>query len=216
MKKIISILFLFLLCYSCYYIYNKTENTKLYISLIGDEISNNPYLKHNKQIEYINTDFIDNNYHINDLLNIIKYNQEIDINNKTESIHRVLKKSDIVFLSIGMNDIYYKLNDNTKEIYIYLNNIINNYEQILNVISKYSYKNVYIIGCYNTTNRYNDIFTYINYKLKKLANNYNYTFIDLKILNNNPKYYQNNANFTLNNAGYKEIYQIIVENLKKY
>lgn len=216
MKKIISILFLFLLCYACYYIYNKTENKKLYISLIGDDISSNPYLKSNNKISNINKDFINENYHITDLLNTIKYNKEITKDNKTCSIHRVLKKSDIIILSIGMNDIYYKLNDNTKEIYTYLNNIINDYEQILNIISKYEYKEVYILNYYNKSNKYNDIFTYINYKLKELSNKYNYTYIDLKILNNNQIYYKNNNDFTLNNAGYYQIYKIIVEKLKKY
>ena len=216
MKKIISILFLFLLCYACYYIYNNTEDNKLYLSLIGDELANNPYFKTNDKISKINKDFVNDNYHITDLLNIIKYNQEIEISNKTESIHQILKKSDIIILSIGMNDLYYKLNDNIKEIYTYLNNIINNYELILNEISKYDYKDVYILSYYNINNRYNDIFTYINYKLKNLSNTYNYTYIDLNILNNNPKYYQNNSNFTLNNEGYHQIYKLIVEKTKKY
>lgn len=217
MKKIISILFLFLLCYACYYIYNKTEDNKLYISLIGDNLVINPYIKPNNSISTINKDFANKDYHINDLLNIIKYNQEISLNNKTESIHQLLKKSDIIILSIGMNDIHYKLNDNTKEIYTYLNNIINNYELILKEISKYDYQDVYIFNYYNTTNKYNDIFTYINFKLKKLTNEYNYTYIDLyNILNNKPNYYINMPNFTPNNAGYYEIYKLIVEKLKKY
>ena len=216
MKKIISILFLFLLCYTCYYIYNKTEDNKLYISLIGDKISANPYLLPNKEISNINKDFINENYHINDLLNIIQYNQELKVNDKTESIHQIFKKSDIIILSIGMNDIYYKLNDNIKEIYTYLNNIINNYELILDEISNYDYKNVYILGYYNIFNKYNDIFTYINYKLKKLSDKYNYTYINLNTLSNNSNYYQFTNNFNLNNDWYYQIYKIIVEKLKKY
>lgn len=216
MKKIISILFLFLLCYACYYIYNKTEDNKISISLIGDNIANNPYLLPNEQIKLINKDFINDNYHITDLLNIIKYNQEIEINNKTESIHKLLKESDIIILSIGMNDIYYKLNDNTKEIYTYLNNIINNYELILKEISKYDYKDIYILGYYDTFDKYNDIFTYINYKLNNLSKTYHYTYLDLKILNNTPNYYQNKDSYDLNKAGYQQIYKLIVEKLKKY
>ena len=217
MKKIISILFLFLLCFACYYIYNKTEDNKLYITLIGDEIVINPYLKPNNKISNINKDFTNKNYHITDLLNILKYNQELEVNKKTESIHQLLKKSDIIILSIGMNDIYYKLNDNTKEIYTYLNNIINNYELILDEISKYDYKEVYILNYYNINNKYNDIFTYINYKLEILTNKYNYTYLNLNnILNNKPNYYQNIDNFTLNTAGYHQIYKLIVEKLKKY
>ena len=215
MKKIILILFLFFLLYACYLIYNLTEDNNKYITLIGDNIANNPYLKNIENIS-INNDFINKDYHINDLLNIIKYNQELDIDNKTESIHQLLKKSDIVILSIGMNDLYYKLNDNTKEIYTYLNNMINNYELIIKELTRYDYQQVYILGYYNITNKNNDIFTYINYKLSNIAKNNNYTFIDTnKILNNKPEYYVKETSFILNKQGYYQIFNILVENLKK-
>ena len=143
-------------------------------------------------------------------------NAKVDIDNKTESIHKLLKESDIVIISIGMNDIYYKLNDNTKEIYSYVNDIINNYNIILKEISKYDNKYVFILGYYNITNKNNDIFTYVNYKLKNIVNNYHYTYLDLnKILYNNKNYYQKSNVFYLNNAGYEQIYKLIVENLKK-
>ena len=216
MKKIIFILFLFFLLYACYYIYNITEDNKLNVVLIGDTIADNPYLDNYPNINKINKDFINRDYHLKDLLNIIKYNQELDIDNKTESIHKLLKESDIVIISIGMNDIYYKLNDNTKEIYSYVNDIINNYNIILKEISKYDNKYVFILGYYNITNKNNDIFTYVNYKLKNIVNNYHYTYLDLnKILYNNKNYYQKSNVFYLNNAGYEQIYKLIVENLKK-
>ena len=215
MKKIILILFLFFLLYACYIIYTLTEDNNKYITIIGDSIANNQYLKDIDNI-LVNNDFVNKDYRINDLLNIIKYNEELEINNKTESIHQLLKKSDVVIISIGMNDLYYKLNDNTKEIYTYLNNMINNYELIIKEISKYDYQRVYILGYYNITKKNNDIFIYINYKLSKIAKNYNYTYIDTnKILNNKPEYYQNETSFNLNNEGYHQIFNILVENLKK-
>ena len=215
MKKIILILFLFFLLYACYIIYTLTEDNNKYITIIGDSIANNQYLKDIDNI-LVNNDFVNKDYRINDLLNIIKYNEELEINNKTESIHQLLKKSDVVIISIGMNDLYYKLNDNTKEIYTYLNNMINNYELIIKEISKYDYQRVYILGYYNITKKNNDIFIYINYKLSKIAKNYNYTYIDTnKILNNKPEYYQNETSFNLNNEGYYQIFNILVENLKK-
>ena len=215
MKKIMLILFLFLSCYICYFIYNITEDNKNYFLALGDNIVDNPYLKENPKVSTYNTDFINKDYRIIDLLNIIKYNQELTINNKQVSIHQLLKKSDIVILSIGMNDIYYKLNDNTKEIYTYLNNMINNYEEILKEINRYDHKQVIIIGYYNITNKNNDIFTYINYKIKRIANKYNYTYLELNnTMYNNQKYLQKTNNFYLNNEGYQEINKLIVENLK--
>ena len=116
-----------------------------------------------------------------------------------------------------MNDIYYKLDNNPKEIYTFLNNMLNNYEEILKEINKYNYKQVFILGYYNITNENNDIFNYINYKLEKISSNYKYTCIDLnKTINKNPKYLLKQNKYYLNEEGFKQISNLIVENLKKY
>jgi len=215
MKKIILILFLFLSCYLCYFIYNVTEDNKQYILGIGDNVADNQYLEKDNKYIY-NNNFINQDYRIIDILNIIKYNQEITINNKEVSIHRLLKKSDIIIISIGMNDIYYKLNDDTKEIYTYLNNIISNYEKIKKEINRYSPKQVIILGYYNIYSKNNDLFNYINYKLEKLADKHNCTYIELnKIMHNNQKYLKKSTKFYPNNEGYNQIHKLIVEKLKK-
>ena len=58
-----------------------------------------------------------------------------------------------------MNDIYYKLNNNTKDIYSYVNEMINDMEILLDSIKKYSCNKVIVLGYYNITNKNNDIFT---------------------------------------------------------
>lgn len=217
MKKIIILLFLFFLCYVCYYTYNTTTNNKLYVTSIGDNLGNIDKISSTLPVKTYNKDFIDKNYRIVDLLNIIKYNQEKTLDGKNISIHQILKKTDILVISIGMNDIYYKLNDNTKEIYTYLNNMVIEYEELLKEVSKYDYKQVYVLGYYNIYNKTNDIFTYINYKIKNLADDYQYTYLNLNnIFYNNQEYLIKNDNFYLNNEGLDQIYKLIVENLKKY
>ena len=110
-----------------------------------------------------------------------------------------------------------KLNDNTKDIYTYTNEMINNMEYILDEIAKYNPHQVFVLSYYNITNNYNDIFTYLNYKLQKITNNHNYTYLELnKKLKNNPEILEKSNNFSLNNEGYSIINQIIVENSKKY
>ncbi len=211
MKKIILILFLFFLLLSCFFIYQLTEDRQLDIITVGDSTVYNPYLK-----DKVNHDFVNKDYYINDLINIIKYNQEIEIDEKSESLHQLLKKADILIISIGMNDIYHKLNNDPKETYTYLNNIIDKYDELLSIVSKYDYQKVYILNYYNITNKQNDLFTYINYKLNKLTKKYHYTYLDIaKILNNKSEYLLKSDQFTLNNDGYYQIYKLIVENLKK-
>lgn len=212
MKKIMLILFLFLIIFTCYITYKLTINNTPYYLSIGDITADNPYLKNNSQITY-NNYFVNKDNRIKDLVNIIKYNQEIEKDNKYISIHQLLKKADIVVLSIGTNDIYNKLNEDTKEIYTYLNKMINDIEYILNEIKRYDYKKVYVLGYYNTTTKNNDIFTYINYKLKKITQSKNYTFIDLnQSLKNEPKYLIKENNYYLNETGYRIIYNILKEN----
>ena len=214
MKKIILVLFLFL---SCYLIYNLTEHNNLSCLAIGDAIADNPYLKNNNLITQYNNNYINKDYRIIDLVNIIKYNKEIEIENKPISIHRLLKNTDILIISIGMNDIYYKLNSDIKSIYTYINDMVNNMETLYDEINRYSYKKVIVLGYYNITNKNNDIFTYLNYKMKRITEKYNYQYIELNnIFQNNPNYLQKNDHFELNNQGYSEINKIIVENFKKY
>ena len=214
MKKIILILFLFL---SCYLIYTYTEDNTLSYLVIGDTIADNPYIKNNPQIKKYNNSYISNDFRITDLINVIKYNEETNINNKKISIHRLLKNSDVIIISIGMNDIYYKLNSDTKDIYTYLNDIIEKMEILLSEINRYHYTQVLVLGYYNITNNNNDIFTYLNYKLKKTIEKYRYEYIELNdTLKNSPHLYKKANHFTLNSQGYNEINKIIVEKLKKY
>ena len=212
MKKIILVLFLFL---SCYIIYNSTEKKEISCLVIGDLIADNKYIKNNSIITEYNNTYINENYRIKDIINIIKYNEELENNNKKISIHRLMKTTDILIISIGMNDIYSKLNDNTKNIYTYINNMVQDMELLFDKINKYNYKKVIVLGYYNINSNNNDIFTYLNYKMKKITNKYNYTYLELNnIVKNNSNYLKKDNNFNLNDNGYKEISKIIVENLK--
>lgn len=213
MKKIILILFLFL---SCYVIYNLTEKESISILVMGDNKLNKNIIKQNNNITY-NSNYTDAYYRITDLINIIKYNEEKEINNEKISLHRLLKTSDILIISIGMNDIYSKLNTDTFEIYTYINDMVNNMEILLEEINKYSYKQVLILGYYNINNKNNDLFTYLNYKMKKITTKYNYEYIELNnFIKNNPNYLKNDHNFELNNQGLEQLSKIIVEKLKIY
>ena len=214
MKKIMLILFLFFLCLSCYYIYKVTEVNTVNITSIGDSIADIKNISNLNNLNKYNNSFISKDYRIIDLLNIIKYNEESIINDKDISIHQLLKNSNVLIISIGMNDIYYKINANTKEIYTYVNNLIAEYDELLAGINKYHYDKVIVFGYYNIQNKNNDIFTYTNYKLKKLVDKYNYTFINLNnYFYNNPKYLQNDNYFYLNNEGYNQIFKLIVEKI---
>ena len=224
MKKVILILILFL---SCYFIYNQTSNDKLYYLTIGDSLSKGTneygivsygyneyvreYLEENKKLEGFNKTFTDNDYRIIDIIKILEYNEKKD----NYSLNRLIKKADIITISLGMNELYYKLEKNNQNIYTYIDNMIKNYYKLSNYINKFHHNKVYVLGFYNTTGKSDDIFTYSNHKLKEMCSKYNYIYVDLsKILTNNPNYFEKRDGFIPNNNGYHKISQIIVENLE--
>lgn len=216
MKKIIYLLFLFLFIFMCYLIYELTDNDNLTCLVIGDSIADNIYLRENKKINNYNNQFINKDHRMIDLLHIIKYNEEINYQNNTISIHQLLKQSDIVIISIGMNDIYAKLEDDPKNMYTYLNEMVNNMELILDEISRYKNTKIIVLGYYNIFDKKNDLFIYINYKIKRITEKHDYIYIDTnKNLNNNQKYLLKNNQFYLNDHGYQKINELIVEKLEK-
>ena len=225
MKKVFLILTLFL---SCYFIYTKTEGDKKNYLVIGDSLSKGineygvasygysdfikDYLENKKIIKNYNKTYTDVNYKVSDIVKILEYNES----KNNISLNRLIKEADIITISLGIDEIYYKINKNNQNIYTYIDNMISDYNKILNYISKFHHDKVYILGYYNTTKNNIDIFNYANYKLEVLTKKYNYTYIDLaKILDNNPTYIsQISNNYMPNIRGYEKISQIIVENLK--
>lgn len=230
MKKIISILILFL---SCYFIYNLTIDNELYYLSIGDGVAKGitgegkvsiynytdsikNYLTNKNKLKGFNDSFVNKDYRITDLLRTIKYKEEIVINNDHISINELLKKADIVTISLGMNELYYKILVDNNNIYGYIDGMLSDMELLLKEVDRYNHKKVIVLGYYNTTNNNKDIFNYVNYKLKNIVDKRGFDFIDLdKIINNN-KDFTNVTNFYLNNDGYQKISQIIVEKINKY
>lgn len=221
MKKIIFILVLFL---SCYLIYNLTINDKLTYVSIGDYLSKDKtytfYIKEyleskNKLLSY-DTTYTNEDYRITDLLRIIEYNEEKKINNKYVSIHKLLKEADIITLSLGMNELYYKLAINNDNIYSYIDEMMKDMAKLLEEINKYNHKQVFVLGYYNITNTNQDIFNYANIKLKELCIKEGYTFIPLDSIIDDSIYLLNSDKIYLNTLGYHEIYKVIAQKIKNY
>lgn len=221
MKKVILILILFL---SCYIIYNKTIDEKKYYLTIGDALSrgindkgsltygyNNfviDYLKKNRVLKEYNNTFTNNDYRIVDIIKILEYNEK----KENLSLNYLIKKADIITISLGMNELYYKLERGNKNIYTYIDGMINDYDKILLLINSFRHEKVFVLGYYNVLGKNSDLFDYANYKLKELCNKYNFIYINLSnSLSNNPKYFDEKLSFIPNLSGYEKISQIIIE-----
>lgn len=230
MKKIIFILILFL---TCYIIHIKTTDTKIYYTSIGDAISKGytpnkslgygysdylkDYLKENNKLKGYNKYFTNADYRVTDLIHLINTNETAIIDNKKISINQLIAKSDIITLSIGMNELYYKVNNNNDNIYIYINDMMEDITTLFAKINKLNHRKILVLGYYNITKKNQDIFNYANIKLKNICKINGFEYIELnKNFSASPTFFQNNTNFIPNNLGYYQIYQIILEKIKNY
>lgn len=229
MKKIIFILVLFL---CCYVIYNFTSDSKLYYLTIGDGLSYGvnsygireygyssyvkDYLDKNNRLSGYNDSFTNVDYRITDILRMIEYNDTKNIDGKNVNLSQLISKADIITLSVGMNELYYKINDENANIYNYMNELISDMKELLAHINKFNHKKVFVLGYYNVGTSQEKI-NYINTLLKKIVAQEGFIYIDLSnIFDNNPSYFTNNSNFIPKMQGYLKISEIIIEKLKNY
>ncbi len=212
LKKIIVIICIFILVFL---IYLTTIDRKIYYLNIGDnlststkysdEISKYLYSKHKleKTIE-----FISNDYRTTDLIRDIKDNKVIKINNKNQTIKNALIKADLLTISIGKNDIYYKLTSNDLDkIYDYADSIISDIRNLLTIIREYCKEDIIFIGIIDYNTNYPEVIDYINNKIKIICNRNKINFIDIN------KYFIESDinNNNISNSGSKKL----VLNLKK-
>ena len=163
---------------------------KVYVLSIGDYITlgnkDNNYQKYimkyfddNKKLEKNVIFANDGDYRIIDLLNDIKNNKEFNYKNKVYTLNNSLIKADIIFISIGMNDLMYnKINNN----YDYIDDVLKDLDKLLKLVRKYSKERIFIFNYYNLSS--NDLTNYVNKRLVKLVDNYNINIIDISFIKN--------------------------------
>ena len=221
MKKIIFTIILFL---SCYLIYTLTNNNNLNYVTLGDSLSKGvtpyfangygysnyivDYLKKNNKLNSYNDDFTGVDYRITDLINLININYET--NNQT--INQAIHSAVIITISVGMQELYYKINTNDTNIYTYIDKMLEDTEELFTLIRKNNNKKIYMLGYYNTKNTNQDLFNYANIKLKEICQKNKITYIDTQsIFYKNTTYFENPNSFNPNLQGYYKIYEKIIE-----
>ena len=223
--KIIAVLIFFTIV--LVFSYSKTNKDEINYTILGDKelFSNNiisknftdliyDELQKEKNFGFYSQDFIKDDIRIIDVINQIQDNEEID----NISVQNILKKTNLLILSVGSNEINYKLsktdiNENTdKIIYNYLDEVLNDYIKLLNIIKKYTNENIIVLGYYNDTNNINNnkYYDYINKRIEKYTKNNNIQFINLfNILNKNNDYLTKTSKIYITNEGNLAIFNKI-------
>ena len=213
--------------------YIQTNNKEINLTLLGDKELFSTNLKsvnfadlisekldNENLLGFYSKDFIKSDIRTIDVINDIEDNYEVD----NITIQNILKRTDILLLSIGNNEINYKLSkiDNDlisdNEIYIYLNTVIMDVCKLIQKIENINKCDIYFIGYYNDTNNSkND--KYYNYINKKLANKLekkNIDYINLfDILNSDKNNLTKSNQVYITNQGNLAIYNEIMRKINK-
>lgn len=227
MKKIIIISIVGLIIFL---IYLTAADKKIYYVALGDELSLNinnnnysqtisEYLTANNKLEIFVNQFSKDNYHITDIINDIKNNKKININNKSKTIKNALIKADLLTLSIGINDITSKINiknlnlsNDYNFLYDDIDEIVSDLDILLNLLRQYCKEDIMLVGIYYPfkiqNNDLADIFLYANNKFKETTKKYNINYIDIHNL-----FIENSEYLTENIYPSVEGYNIIAEQI---
>lgn len=183
MKKIFLIIFMFILVFLIYIL---NLDKKIYVLSMGDYITlgNNGNNYQNDISNYLGKKLENNviygnngDYRIIDLFNDIKNNKKFKFEDKVYTINNAIIKADIIFVSIGMNDLRYNKNNNN---YDYIDEVIDDLDKLFKLIRKYSKEKIYIFNYYDLGTQ----LKYVNNRLEKVANRYNINIIDISNIEN--------------------------------
>ena len=137
------------------------------------------YLIQNNKLEKNIDDFIDEKMQITDMYNAIDMNKESINQNLT--IKNALIKSDLVTLSVGMNDLLYLKSIGTENnSYKYLNELIKDIDELLKLIRKYCKEDILFIGAHPVDIIPEEWVSYFNKKVKILCDYYNIMYLDIE------------------------------------
>ena len=238
MKKILCFLIICLLIYMIYY-FNHTDKIN-YLSL-GDSLSVGidsnghtnygysnyiaKYFKEKKLLKSYNNDFSLSGTRITDLLTQLTTNKTITKDGTTLSLKKCLRESDLITLSIGMDDILTKLTFSTtsvesitnKEITEMVDETIDELDSLFKELRKYAKEDIIFIGFYNsleedsiTTER---LYTYLITKTKNLCKTYDIEYLDIyNLIKKNKDYIDNPTNIYPTTEAYQMIATKIIEN----
>lgn len=158
----------------------------------GDYVAE--YLKDKEILEFYTKKFSKSGYRSIDLLNDLNNNKKIKIDGKKITIKHALIKADIVTVSIGSNDLFYKLNVGNEfdmnefdDIYTYVDEAISDVDKLLYELRKSCKEQIMVFGFYNPftnfssslANTIEPVIVYANEKMKNLVKKYDMTYVDI-------------------------------------
>jgi len=171
------------------------------------------YLKRNNLIRSFNA-----NYYNNSIIGFeddIRNNKTILINDKEYYLKKMLRESDLLVISLGMDELAYNFSDDVFSIHQNFDKMLLNLEDFIKVVIEYAKNDIIFIGYYNPTNNYtsdiDELFYYIDDKLITMLDKYDIHYVSLYEKVKGGNYLDNNHNYHLNSKGYLMIANEIIK-----
>lgn len=246
MKKLI--LPILIISFITYGIYNFYKEDKINYVALGDSlaIGENPYkeigygyadnikeyLQSRDKLKSYTKEYAKSGDKTEDLIEKIKNNKKVTINNEKIGIKRALREADLVTLSIGANDFMESLdiksmtdlkNIDNSDMYKELEQCTQSVEKAIVEVKKYAKKNIILVGYYNPVNKelYNNtqIDSFISYcdtLFTEICAKQQITYIKIAdLFQKHADYLPNPFNIHPNYKGYQAISTRIIEYLEK-
>lgn len=243
-KKLLISILVFI---SIFVIYILNNDKKMNYIALGDSLAagQNPYgqigygytdyianyLSRNKLLKFYTKGFAESGDKINDLLEDIKINKTIQIDDKIINIKSSLRESDLVTISIGAND--FISNFNLMSLATDLNDIDlkakvdvvkEPLDEVLKEVRKYAKKEVIVLGYYNPLPRMttgfeselDDLFKYADDVYQTICDKYNIKYLTMyQAFKNHNDYLPNPLDIHPNSKGYELMANQVVDHLEK-
>lgn len=225
-------------------IYLMTVNNKIYYVALGDSLAagQNPYgkvaygyadyvadnIKSINKLAFYTKKFAVSGYRTTDLINDINDNKEVSIDDKSVTIKHVLTEADVVTISIGANDLFYKMGINNLDLAYYseidlkryVDEVIFDIEKLVTLTKKYCKEDIILIGYYNPlwhmkknyAKELDPVFVYANEQMIKISEKYNLYYVDIhSLFEDNIDFLPNPLDIHPSSAGYDAIAQKIIK-----
>lgn len=237
-KKHQKLIVFVITCLSIYFIYNYSgEQNKITYITFGDGYAEG--LNSYQQTSYGYSDYLKDYYeerdelkfyydgYTNKEMTLKDLKKDIELNTREKdghtSIKEALRESNLLTMSVGLNDIRHKLSEcdqitqnDEKRIE---KEITNQVEETIKEIRKYYKYDIYIIeypNLYPQNSVERRLLTKLNNKYKSLSKEKYTVFVENpEIEKNREKYVENSKTIYLNSFGYKKIFENIKSNIEK-
>lgn len=232
----LKLLTLIILSLSVFFIYKVTNHNNINYTTIGDGLAKGidcygridygysdyikDYLKDIDKLNNYSNEYTKEDMTIEQLHNTILIDKKMNNKNTNSNIKQILRDTDYLTMTIGLNDLLYKLSLTTEftpeNLDIIIKEIENSFNNLVEEITKVYRNKIYIIGYYDVDSN-NKFFKMAINKLNKIyQNNKDVIYISTYEISKNKNIFLPNPNsYYPNYKGYQVISNKIIDKISK-